>query len=84
MLTLSSQRSKKAFRSWLRYFVFVYQRAHSYEEQVHVPHSLQSLLDHLIAAVDEQDLKIMFFMGNEYLVEENLIFVLMGLSSKKY
>ena len=30
MLTLGSQRTKKAFRSWLMYFNFVYQKDHSY------------------------------------------------------
>ena len=34
-LTLGSQRTKEAFRNWLRYFVFVYQRSHTYEEEMH-------------------------------------------------
>ena len=37
MLTLVSQRTKKAFLNWLRYFFFVYQRARSYEDRIHVP-----------------------------------------------
>ena len=37
MLTLGSQRTKEAFRTWLRYVVPVYQIAHSYEERMHNP-----------------------------------------------
>ena len=37
MFTLGNQRNKKAFHSSLRYFGFVYQRAHSYGERMHVP-----------------------------------------------
>jgi len=37
MFTLGSQRTKEVFHNWLKYFVFVYQRAHSYEERMHVP-----------------------------------------------
>ena len=36
MSTLGSQRTKIAFCNWLRYFVFVYWIAHSYEERMHV------------------------------------------------
>ena len=35
MFTVGSQSTKKVFRNWLRYFVFVYQRAGSYEESMH-------------------------------------------------
>ena len=31
ILMLGSQRTKKAFRNWLRCFVFIYQKGHSYE-----------------------------------------------------
>ena len=37
IFTLDCQRTKKAFRNSWRYFVFVYQRVHSYEERMHVP-----------------------------------------------
>ena len=37
MLTLGSKRTEKAFCNRLRYFVFVYQRAHSYKERMHAP-----------------------------------------------
>ena len=37
MFSLGSQRTKKAFRNWLRHFIFVYQITHSYVGRLYVP-----------------------------------------------